>query len=65
MIAYLAVGTIIAILGAIGYTTKYKKTAIASVLLILILFAGLRGDFTTDYRNYGKEFKYRNDYRRP
>lgn len=55
MIYYAAMSCLIAFLGICKKTSVKKiKWINISIIIFLILFAGLRGDFTSDYNNYKK-----------
>lgn len=57
MTYYFAIGMIIILFAYFGYTTNRERLFYIGTILILIFFAGFRGDFTEDYNSYSQFFE--------
>ncbi len=61
MFPYLCVSLIIAVLGVVS-NIRNQKITLTAAFLVLAVFAGFRGDFTSDYNNYCEMFYSANSY---
>lgn len=52
MIYYVFISCFVGAVGAFMYKSKYESVGNICIIGAIILFAGLRGDFTSDYKNY-------------
>lgn len=56
MLVYLLIDLIIILIGIYTYDKTKKNWALVVTFLMLVFFAGFRGDFTSDYQSYADYF---------
>lgn len=57
MIPYFVLGIFISVIGFLSEYSK-KENFLTIIFILILLFSGLRGDFTIDYKNYQNIFYY-------
>lgn len=56
MLIYILIDLALIVMGLFAYQKTRKEWALVLSFLLLLFFAGLRGDFTADYRSYADYF---------
>lgn len=58
MLIYIVIGALIILIGAVAFKKSNPNRGMFLLLLMLAVFAGIRGEFTSDHSDYIKYFDY-------